>query len=647
MFLIKLNVLVIGNDHDTTAFPAGTNVSTIVNLVNDLNGFFEHAEMRFVFDPSTGLRQVFNTLLNNDCPDMQNCKDSENLTNGYARTKVAVEDNDKLTIIFRNGQKQIPGNFSSNQSYVVVIGKNFMTDYKQVAHELGHFFHLHHVFGGEPDAATVIETIRAYVEDAGHPKEEGLRALEIYDGDRINVGDTPFDLGTKIMGANPCDPNAKVKLKVVFKNVGKNPGDAKYLYPEEYEYIPQMRSNIMSYFNGCPWTHTFSKDQIEEMHKALVSGNRQRLLKGAEWDSASVQDLFAPAAVSRNSQTVAVYATDEYGVMKSRVWDAARGSYWPENGWLNLGGTGLTTPVVISRRPDVIDLFARPDNGKLVNKVWNESTSAYWPGTTNWADIWSDLVRKYDTWIASKPSVVSREPHLLDIFTRWTDGTVRSRSWDKQWSDNWENLGGDGVVGTPAIVSRRPDIIDLFVRCSDGSVRSKLWLKSAGGWYPYQTAWINLSGRGYDSPAVIARIPEKIDLFIRWNDGTIRNKVWDDWRNAWWPGNQSWFNLGGEITSEPVVVSRNKQSILLLARWSDGTVRIKVWDDWREAWWPDNQAWFNLGGDTIGRPAAVVRDENHIVVYARWPDNSIRSRVWNGATKEWWPDDSWYSLGQP
>ena len=268
--------------------------------------------------------------------------------------------------------------------------------------------------------------------------------------------------------------------------------------------------------------------------------------------------------------------------------------------------------------------------------------SGYYPSNSSWLDKLED-----GGWIDSKPEVISRQPHLLDTFVRWTDGTIRTKTWDKKWGDVWENLGGKGV-GAPAAVTRKPNMIDIYTRWSDGSIRSKVWEESKNSWYPNKTGWTYLGGKGYDSPAVISRRPNKIDLFIRWSDGTIRSKVWDDSRGSYWPGNEEWFNIGGQVDSEPVVVCRNAESIALFARWVDRSVRIKVWDDSRDSWWPSNTDWFNLGGDTIGKPSAVVRNKNRVIVYARWSDNSIRSKVWNAETSQWWPGQTeWLTLGKP
>lgn len=632
-YRVHLHVVVTADDNAATVFPPGTDASTISKLVNDLNILFSHAEVQFNFDQSKDLDETYSTVLNNDY-----------MVGAMERNRLAGRYSDKITLLFRDGNYQVGSNFSSGSAYYVVLHKSTMLNARKLVHELGHYFHLMHTHYNEPTKEQVEEEIRVYVEDEGHPIEDGLIALEVlHDNDRINVADTPFDLGTKGLYKIPCGKDVNLKFQVKFKN-----GKTKHPYVEkwEYLYIPN-RSNPMSYFESCNFPHSFSLGQITVIHKGLVMGNRIRLLKGSAWNSANQQDFVSPATVSRHPDTVAVFASNYEGEMMTKVWDASRGSYWPSNtGWFSLGGTGIISPVVVSRRPDSLDLAARckGGGGAIRSKVWSESTSEYYPSNTEWLDL------NGSGWIDSGPVALSRAPDVLDLFVRWIDGTVRRKVWtedSQQWSKEWDNLGGTGV-GTSAAVARRPDIIDLYTRWNDGSIRSKVWRASDDSWWPGKIEWFPLGGRGYDSPAAVARRPDKIDLFVRWDDGTIRSKVWDDSRGSYWPGDMEWFNLGGQAASKPVAVCRNEASIALFTRWVDGSVRIKVWDDSRNSWWPSNTAWSNLGGDTVGAPAAVARKENRVVLYARWSDNTIRSKVWNGETSQWWPGQTeWLLLGQP
>ncbi len=637
---IALHVFVVGDDGSVDVFPSGTGASTVDKLAVELNQHFAPVGLQFTFDSSKDLEEIRQTKVNDDYPV------AGDLSSAMAREHLARKNSQKLTLFFRSTANQVAANFSGPIAYYVVLHKGTLTDARKLVHELGHYFHLSHTFSNEPLKEEVEEEIRRYVQEGKHPAENGLQALEkTHDGDRENVGDTPFDLGAKIysvLGMDPCASDATITLKVRFK-------DWKSTHPnietKDYVYTPENRDNWMSYFGGCNFPHSFSEQQKKVIKSGLLKGNRIRLLKGSSWESSNQQDFVSPAAVSRRADTVAVFATSVDGVIMTKVWDQSRDSYWPsDQGWFSLGGTGTIYPVAISRKPDVVDLVARDLTGKPKNKVWTEAKGEYFPSNEGWLDIGPPESSEI---IDSKPELISRVPSVLEVFARHPDGSVRRQVWDSTWMQEWENLGGCGV-GSLAAVTRRKDIIDVYCRWNDGTVRSKVWRAAQESWWPGQTAWFDLGGRGFDSPAVVARRSDKIDLFIRWDDGTIRSKVWDDSRGSYWPSDTDWFNLGGAATSKPVAVCRNSASIALFTRWKDGSVRIKVWDDARDSWWPNNTDWSNLGGNIVGAPAAVARSENRVVVYARWSDDTIRTKVWNGESGEWWPGQtSWHSLGKP
>lgn len=629
MDTIRLRTLVVANPGAASAFPTGKGPADLGVLVQQLNGYFAIAGIQFSFDPHVDVDEIYDGRLNNDFL----IKGDFGLA--MLRKRESLKFPEAVTLLFRDGGNKVAANYSGGDAYYVVLDKSTMDEPTTVAHELGHYFHLAHTHRDpEPAREDVEEYIRQYIEDQGNPVSNWMKALEHYDGDKHNVGDTPFDLGARIFGDLPtaCAPNAQLKLTVKFNNPN--------LDPIEYTYKPSTRSNLMSYFFRCQFTFSFSPDQAKVIRRTLDAGNRLRLLKGREWDSAAEQDRISPAAVSRKDDTVALFATDEDGRLFTKVWDAVRDGYWPSNeGWHPLSLGGYEGPIAHARRPDTIDLFVRRMDGRLHRKVWLEGSSDYQPAGQIWTrDIESNAL------IEGRPTLVSRQQNLLDVFVRLIDGSILTRHWNGNWL-GWEALGGEGV-GAPAAVARRTNIIDLFARWPDGTIRSKVWNEGAG-WYPSQDGWTNLGGRGYDAPCVVSRQPETLDLFARWDDGTIRYKKWND-GSDYWPGLTTWENLGGQMSSEPVAVCRHPHTIALFARGSSGNVAVKVWDDSRGSWWPGPHDWFDLGGQTVGRPAVVARGQKHIVLYARWIDGSIRSKVWNEATSEWWPGEtSWHSLGKP
>ena len=148
------------------------------------------------------------------------------------------------------------------------------------------------------------------------------------------------------------------------------------------------------------------------------------------------------------------------------------------------------------------------------------------------------------------PSAVAWGKGHLDLFARFPDGTVRSKSWDQArdgWWPNdidWFNLGGQGFgVWPPAAVSFAPGRVDVFAIFKDGDVFMKSWDKVTGNWSPSDTGWFPLGGTAFAPLSVVSWGNGHLDLFARFADGTIRSKVWDKGGLGWWPSEADWFSL--------------------------------------------------------------------------------------------------------
>ncbi len=597
-------------------------------MVTRLNQLFSHVGFQFAFDPATDLEKVNSTLLNRD-----SMAGTDLPLNAHARTVHATKYPGKLVMFIRKGGN----NFSTGRANWVVLAPDQGAE--TVMHELGHYFHLRHPFapGEGPTRAAVVERIRAYVEDEGHPVQDGLKALDWFDGDDDYVADTATDLGDTIYkteGINQCVGDGRLVFQVNFKNPS--------LGSHSYTFIP-TRTNPMAYYFRCPITLKFSEDQRDVIRNSVYHANRMHLLRGGAWLDSFRHELVTPAAVSRHADTVAVFATGDGGRPKSRVWDASRDTYYPGNGWLDLGDGGFEALNTLSRGSDQLHVFGtKAGSGNAAQKHWTDAKSAYAPSN----DTWEKYVTADDELFGAIVAT-PRSPSTHDVFARWVDGSVRARNYGTSgWkTDEWVNLGGKGTSSPAAVRREGQTSVDLFARWSDGTIRQSSWSSPFTG---ASVGWTNLGGRGVDSPAVVSRRPDVLDLFVRWDDGTIRSKVWTSSRQGWWPGTTDWRDLGGQAASKPVAISRNAESITLATRWVDGSVRIKVWDDVRGSWWPSNETWSSLGGTTQGAPVLVMRGDGHMVVYARWVDGSVRSKVWNASTSQWWPSQTgWISLGTP
>jgi hypothetical protein len=90
----------------------------------------------------------------------------------------------------------------------------------------------------------------------------------------------------------------------------------------------------------------------------------------------------------------------------------------------------------------------------------------------------------------------------------------------------------------------------------------------ANQWYPRQL----IPGVTYSSPEVISRDITSMDLFARGYNNTLIHKR--SINQIWGP----WVNLGGSVASAPGATTyANNQRIFVFARWTDGTIRYKAW----------------------------------------------------------------------
>ena len=150
-------------------------------------------------------------------------------------------------------------------------------------------------------------------------------------------------------------------------------------------------------------------------------------------------------------------------------------------------------------------------------------------------------------------------------------------------------------------------------------------------------------------PAAAAWTKGHLDLFARFPDGTVRLKSWDQARDGWWPNDVDWFNLGGGYGIwPPAAVSWGPGRVDVFAIFGDGDVWMKSWDKSTSKWSPSDQGWFPLGGKAFGPMSVVSWGKNHLDLFARFADGTIRSKVWHEAGDGWWPGDlDWFPLLTP
>ena len=96
--------------------------------------------------------------------------------------------------------------------------------------------------------------------------------------------------------------------------------------------------------------------------------------------------------------------------------------------------------------------------------------------------------------LASAPSVASWGPGRLDVFGVDADGQLQHASFAGAWS-GWEALGGDlDPHAAPTVIARQPGVLDIIASGRDRAVWHMAW--DGAAW----TSWESLGGNVKSPP---------------------------------------------------------------------------------------------------------------------------------------------------
>lgn len=239
---------------------------------------------------------------------------------------------------------------------------------------------------------------------------------------------------------------------------------------------------------------------------------KHRLADGwSPWESLGGNATSGPAAVAFGG-TIQVFARGADGAVW-QTWLQDDGNW---HAWISLGGYTLSAPAVTVRRGEgYLDLVVRGGDSQMYHQ-------SYVPGTG-----WSGF-GPIGGVLTSGASVNSQAPHLLNIWSRATDGTMVQKSWTGSAWTEWSSLGG-GLNGAPTSISRQENVINVYARAGDATY--------ARGWNPAGwTDWMLLDSSPIASaPAAGADGADREYLFARRGNDSVQYKEWNagtGW-NAW------------------------------------------------------------------------------------------------------------------
>ena len=342
------------------------------------------------------------------------------------------------------------------------------------------------------------------------------------------------------------------------------------------------------------------------------------------------------------------------------VWNDVTSHLLPDEARANLRATASSALNVVSRDSLRLELFWARNSGAIRSQWWAGA-----PGQS-WGDHGpSDVVAAGATIPGASVTTVARTPDNLDVFWVAPNGSVMTQWWVAAADGGWGEHGpafpiapaGSARPGAPiAAVARTADNLDVFWVRPDGAVASQWWAAAPGaGWGDHGPFNIAPPGSAEEGSAiaVVARMPDHLDVFWVTRDGAIGSN--------WWtaaPGT-SWADHGS-FRIAPAGSARPGSALAALARTPDNLDVYWVTPDGAVAsnWWfaAPGASWADHGWFTITPPSAVAsaggitataRTPNNLDVFWVAPDGSVGTQWWHAAAGHSWADHSPFAIAPP
>ena len=283
-----------------------------------------------------------------------------------------------------------------------------------------------------------------------------------------------------------------------------------------------------------------------------------------------------PAVTSWGANRLDIVVVGSDRKLYHKAWD---GAHWQpsQSGWDPLGGAirDGSSASVTSWGPNRLDIVVVSDDRQLYHKAWDGGR--WLPSPTGFEPL-GGQVRD-----GSSPSIKAWGTDRLDIVIVADDGQVHHKAWTGNgWQPSlttFESLGGSVSAGSsPSMVSRGPNRLDIFTIGSEGLDHKAF----EGRWLPSPTEFEHLGGvvSAGTSPSAVSWGGNRVSVFVVGTDQVLYHKEWDGSR--WWeyenlgvslPGNRSFSVAKG---SSPDAVSWGPGRMDLFAVGADGAMYHKA-----------------------------------------------------------------------
>jgi hypothetical protein len=243
--------------------------------------------------------------------------------------------------------------------------------------------------------------------------------------------------------------------------------------------------------------------------------------------------------VSRAPDKLDVFVVGTDRRVWTAAWQPSFTDWW--HGWWPIGNIKVPpgSPIhAVSRSTDKLDIFVTDENGIVQTAAWEPSFTDGWHG---WWQIQGGRAAP-----GAAVTAVSRSTDKLDVFVVGNDGRVWTAAWQPNFG-SWHGWWPIGNIHVPAgapihCVSRSADKLDIFATDNGGVIRTAAWEPAfTDGWH----GWWELNG-GRAAPGspvtAVSRSKDKLDVFVVSNDQRVWTAAWEptftDWWHGWWPMGQ-------------------------------------------------------------------------------------------------------------
>lgn len=284
--------------------------------------------------------------------------------------------------------------------------------------------------------------------------------------------------------------------------------------------------------------------------------------------------------------------------------------------------------VAIARGGNNTDVFAIGSTERgLWSRYHNNSMNWNYPG---WYAV--DIGAPTRKVLYTAPGVASWSQGRIDVFALGQNGEMWQYFFDQSsggWITNWLGFGGNFKLIAPTVISWGQYRYDVFAVNQNGTLAYKYY---DGAWSPSQASnsFYDLGGQLTSRPFAITTGIGQIDVFARGGDAGLWHISFD---GSW----GKWSRMGPSsmlVKGDPsVVILGNTMHVFA---WSDTNALLHASFNWKQG--NGQKAQFETVATGLTGAPTAVSDGVNVEVFAHVQNNRLGWKVLTGGSK-WSPSD--------